>query len=204
MVFSWNHELLDQLDFAWNVQFLPRMQGITDEEYLWEPVDGCLSVRPVGDGTFRLDPNARTSPPPFTTIAWRIGHMTSVFGARASNHFGDASFDEGAVRWPGTAAGALEVLTGQYRLWHDGVESLGEEGLFEPSGPHEGPFAEFPGDPRAAYHAGVPAPCGGSRPSAGPVSRYGRQGHAHASQSSERVARTAIRAISGTSAPVAL
>ncbi len=144
MVFSWNHELLDQLDFAWNVQFLPRMQGISDEEYLWEPVDGCLSVRPVGDGTFRLDANARTSPSPFTMIAWRIGHMASVFGTRASNHFGDASYEEGAVRWPGTAAGALELLTGQYQLWHDGVESLGEEGLFEPSGPHEGPFAEFP------------------------------------------------------------
>jgi len=118
---SWNHELLDQLDFAWNVQFMPRMEDLTDAEYLWEPVDGCLTVRPAGDGTFRLDANVRASPPPFTTIAWRIGHMASVFGRRASNHFGDASFDEASVRWPGTASGALEILIGEYGRWHAGV-----------------------------------------------------------------------------------
>jgi len=144
MTLSWNHELLDQLDFAWNVQFMPRMEDLTDAEYLWEPVDGCLTVRPAGDGTFRLDANVRASPPPFTTIAWRIGHMASVFGRRASNHFGDASFDEASVRWPGTASGALEILIGEYGRWHAGVESLGEDRLLEPSGPHEGPFAESP------------------------------------------------------------
>lgn len=133
MVFSWNYELLDQLDFAWNVQFVPRMEGLTDEEYLWEPVDGCLTVRPAGDGTFRLDPRTQANPPPFTTIAWRIGHI-----------FGDASYDEESVRWPGTASGALAILEEQYRLWHDGVETLGEDRLLEPSGPHEGPFAEAP------------------------------------------------------------
>lgn len=144
MAFSWNHELLDQLDFAWNVQFMPRMEGLTDEEYLWEPVAGCLTVRPDGDGTFRLDANVKASPSPFTTIAWRIGHIASVFGERASNHFGDASYDEASVRWPGTAAGAMELLTEQYRLWHAGVESLGEDGLLRPSGPHEGEWAEHP------------------------------------------------------------
>ena len=144
MAFSWNHELLDQLDFAWNVQFMPRMEGLTDEEYLWEPVDGCLTMRPAEDGTFRLEPRTQANPPPFTTIAWRIGHMASVFGRRASNHFGDASYAEESVRWPGTAAGALAILDEQYRLWHAGVESLGEDGLVEPSGPHEGPFAEAP------------------------------------------------------------
>lgn len=144
MAFSWNKELLDQLDFAWDHQFLPRVEGLTDEEHLWEPVDGCLTVRPAGDGTFRLDDRTRVDPPPFTTIAWRIGHMTGVFGRRASNHFGDASFDELAVRWPGTAAGALQILTEQYRLWHAGVESLGEDGLLTPCGPHEGPFGKDP------------------------------------------------------------
>lgn len=144
MAFSWSHELLDQLDFAWNVQFMPRMEGLSDEEYRWEPVDGCLTVRPAADGSFRLDPRTQADPPPFTTIAWRIGHMASVFGRRASNHFGDGSYDEASVRWPGTAAGALEILTGEYGRWHAGVESLGEDRLLEPSGPHEGPFAESP------------------------------------------------------------
>jgi len=144
MAFSWSHELLDQLDFAWNVQFMPRMEGLTDEEYRWEPVAGCLTVQLAGDGTFRLDARGEVTPPPFTTIAWRIGHMASVFGERASNHFGDESWDDAAVRWPGTADGALAMLTEQYRLWHEGVESLGEDRLFEPSGPHEGPFAEAP------------------------------------------------------------
>jgi len=148
MAFSWNHELLDQLDFAWEHQFMPRMAGLSDEEHFWEPVDGCWSVRPADNGRFVMDApdGSHDGPdsPPFTTIAWRLAHIASVFGERASNHFGDGSYSEANVDWPATADAALAMVEQEYRRWRGGVEELGEDGLFRPSGPSEGPFSEAP------------------------------------------------------------
>jgi hypothetical protein len=143
---SWNAALLDQLTFAWDYQFLPRLEGLTTTEYRWEPVSGCWSVRPNLDGgawqqeIVYPDP----TPSPFTTIAWRIAHITTVFGQRASNHFGDGTFDLRTVPWTGEASDALVLMTAEYDRWCEGVRALGEDGLFRPCGPAEGPFADAP------------------------------------------------------------
>jgi hypothetical protein len=34
----------------WESQLRPRLAGLTDEEYYWEPVPGCWSIRPGGHG----------------------------------------------------------------------------------------------------------------------------------------------------------
>ena len=83
---AWNRELRDQLDFAWEHQFLPRMAGLTDEEYRWEPVEGCWSVRQGGDGAWTVDwARSEPPPPPFTTIAWRLIHIAiPIFGVHAA------------------------------------------------------------------------------------------------------------------------
>jgi len=144
MDLNWTKELTEQLDFHWHRQLMPRLEGLTDEEYLWEPVDGCWSVRPNGDG-FMLDwANPAPVPPPFTTIAWRISHIaTVVLEARAANHFGDG-FDLDAVRWPGTAQAGLDYLQESYALWHKGVSALDDEALARPCGPAEGPYHAHP------------------------------------------------------------
>jgi hypothetical protein len=36
-----NTELLEQLTWHWTNQLRPRLDGLTDEEYLWEPVRGA-------------------------------------------------------------------------------------------------------------------------------------------------------------------
>ncbi len=43
---DWNAELADQLGGHWHHQLRPRLAGLTDEEYLWEPVAGSWNVRP--------------------------------------------------------------------------------------------------------------------------------------------------------------
>jgi hypothetical protein len=145
MDLNWTKELTEQLDFHWRRQLVPRLEGLTDEEYLWEPVDGCWSVRPDGEGGFALDWSAEEPvPPPFTTIAWRIAHIGSVvLGARAANHFGDG-YDLAAERWPGTAAAGLDFLRDSYARWHEGVSALDEEALARPCGPAEGPYGDLP------------------------------------------------------------
>jgi hypothetical protein len=62
---SWTRELTEQLAWYWTTLFRPRLAGLTDEEYLWEPVTGCWTIRPTlarpcgpAEGPFRDLPMA--------------------------------------------------------------------------------------------------------------------------------------------------
>ncbi|GAA3424419.1 DinB family protein [Streptosporangium sandarakinum] len=152
---DWNDLLSDQLDWHWRHHLRPRLDGLTDEEYLWEPVAGCWSVRPrgagaasgtLGNGDFVIDfVRSEPSPPPVTTIAWRLAHIiVGVLGARAAAHFGGPAVEYPTFPYAGTAGEALRQLDEVYAAWADGVRELGAEGLSRPCGPAEGPFADHP------------------------------------------------------------
>jgi hypothetical protein len=85
---NWTRALIvDQLGFYWDAHLWPRLRGLTDEEYYWEPVEGAWSLRPGPDGRLVLDGTGRRppDPPPLTTIAWRVVHIAvGVFHCRAS------------------------------------------------------------------------------------------------------------------------
>ena len=152
---DWTGQLAEQLDLHWRAQLRPRLDGLTDEEYRWEPVAGCWNVRPrgtstapmaVGSGDFTIDfALPEPDPPPVTTIGWRIGHLVvGVLGARAAGHFGGPPVDYESHEYPGDAATALAQLDAAYAAWTAGARGLGEEGMHRPCGPAEGPYAEAP------------------------------------------------------------
>lgn len=144
---TWNPLLREQLTWHWTYQLRDRLAGLTDAEYLWEPVPGCWSVRPRGDdGIPAIDfAMPQPDPPPFTTIAWRLAHViVGVLAMRNASHFGRAPTDYGSFPYFPTAAGALAQLDEEYAAWTAGVEALGEDGLARPCGPAEGPFADVP------------------------------------------------------------
>ena len=154
MSVDWNSELAEQLDWHWREQLRPRFDGLTDEEYLWEPVPGMWSIRPrgtstaampVGGGPFTLDYDPKADPAPVTTIAWRLGHLlTGVFGMRVASHFGGPPVAYDSYDFPAAAADALARLDEVYAAWLAGVRGLGDEALARPCGPAEGPFAQYP------------------------------------------------------------
>ena len=45
-----NDLLLGQFTQHWCSQARPRLEGLSDAEYLWEPVAGAWNVRPRGTG----------------------------------------------------------------------------------------------------------------------------------------------------------
>ena len=142
---DWHAELSEQLDWHWRHHVRRRLDGLTDDEYLWEPVPGCWTIHPAGDGTFTYDhADLEPQPAPFTTIAWRLAHLVEVLGERSSNHFGDGSFNIRTVPWTGTAEGGITLLDQAYADWQAGVQGLGPQGLARPCGPAEGPFADTP------------------------------------------------------------
>ena len=147
--------LRDQFTWHWRHQLRERLQGMTDEEYLWEPVDDCWSVRPRGTSTAPIAAGAGdlqiefAFPPPdrapVTTIAWRLGHvLVGVLAMRSASHFGRTAVDYDSFEYAGTAQRALEQLDEEVDTWLRGVESLGEDGLSRSCGEAEGPFAEDP------------------------------------------------------------
>lgn len=146
MAIDWCGELAEQMDFYWQHLFRPRLDGLTDDEFFWEPVDGCWSVRRNASG--RWAPDGSWPPPtpaPVTTIAWRMAHIGGgVLGIRASNQFGDGSFTEATADWPASAAEGVAFVERAYRAWIDGVRALREEGLTRPCGSSEGPYARRP------------------------------------------------------------
>ncbi|WP_157987565.1 DinB family protein [Jiangella endophytica] len=149
---TWSTDLLDQLEFYWTVHFRPRLAGLTDDEYRWEPVDGAWSLRPVGEGGALDLESVQPEPPlpPVTTIAWRAMHVgRDVLGKRARAFFDPAAADADmydARHWPeplpATAEGALTLLDEAYELWRSGVAALDDEAMLRPLGPRGGPYAE--------------------------------------------------------------
>ena len=140
----WGPLLADQVGWLWTAQVRPRLEGLADEEYLWEPVAGCWNVRPRGQGAamemgggpvvidFALP---EPDPPPVTTIAWRIGHLlVGIFGARNARYFGGPPADYATYDYPGTAAEALRRLDEGADRWLGGVRSLDYAALRRPCG----------------------------------------------------------------------
>ena len=67
---------------------LAYVADLSDEEYLWEPVPGCWSVRPDGDGGFRAEWELTPLEEPIGAIAGQyaessyiglIGHLTNEY-----------------------------------------------------------------------------------------------------------------------------
>ncbi|MFF9623014.1 DinB family protein [Streptomyces griseosporeus] len=141
--------LLEQYDFALE-RLTARLTGpvmdsgdgsdtkvgpLTDEEYLWEPVTGCWSVRRRTDG-----PGARATflagagdwgrdaasyphpwPPPFTTLAWRLSHLTEMLVLRADHTAGTRTLTRDDHPVSGTAAEAIEAFDAAAGAWRDAL-----------------------------------------------------------------------------------
>lgn len=153
MTTTWRDLLLGQLDFYWQAHLWPRLRGLTDQEYLWEPVEGAWSLRQNEDGVVRIEAVVPEPPvPPVTTIAWRIVHVgRDVLGKRARAFFGGSDAPAAADmyddrHWPEplplTASGGLELLQQGYTRWRTGVAGLDDDRLLRPLGPRGGPFAD--------------------------------------------------------------
>jgi hypothetical protein len=149
---DWNAEVVDQLESHWRDRLRPRLDGLTDDEYFWQPVPDCWTISrrgqssaPIsfGTGEFTWDyaepPHERE---PVTTIAWRLAHLIVVLASGNGKRFGRPAASESTFCYAGTAKEAMRQLDEQYEIRVDGVRSLGTAGLAQPQG-----------DPPAFAHA---------------------------------------------------
>ncbi|MFE0171154.1 DinB family protein [Streptomyces sp. NPDC059002] len=152
--FDWNRTLREQWEFHWNHQIRARLTGLTDDEYFWSPVPASWSVRPrgtstaplqVGAGDFTIDyAFPEPVPAPFTTIAWRLGHVVAgVLAMRNATHFGAPAASYETWEYAGSAATALDQLEAQLAIWLAGVSGLDKAALRVPVGAKE-PYPDTP------------------------------------------------------------
>ncbi|MGW3213999.1 DinB family protein [Streptomyces parvus] len=131
-----SEQLADQLDWYWHKNLRPRLDGLTDEEYFWEPVPDCWSIRPrgtsaapisAGSGEWTMDsapPDLVPTPAPVTTIAWRLAHIiVSRLGYRVGWYFGGQDVDSRTFAYAGTADEALQQFDEMYGRWNTGSAS---------------------------------------------------------------------------------
>ncbi len=151
---GWNGEVVDQVESHWRHRLRPRLDGLTDDEYFWQPVPGCWTVsrrgtssapKSFGGGEFTWDYGGPHEAEPVTTIAWRLAHLTVCLGETNGIHFGGPSADIATFDYAGTAKEALRQLDDAYGNWVEGVRGLGDAGLARPQGPTAPPeFADAP------------------------------------------------------------
>ncbi|MBB4932263.1 hypothetical protein F4561_003083 [Lipingzhangella halophila] len=131
--------ITDQLTAYCDNELWPGLVGLSDEEYLWEPVVGCWSLRPAPDGTHTVDwALPPPDPPPVTTIAWRLAFVVTNLATRAHHHFDAAPFSPDTHDWPATASGGVALLRETVRDWCRCVRGLDPSELSRAAGPSEG------------------------------------------------------------------
>jgi hypothetical protein len=147
-----SQDLLDLSDFAWQ-RLRSRVEGLTDEEYLWEPFDGCWSIRKTETGYVADGTPIPPEPAPFTTLAWRITHIVDILQEdRTATWFGhQPAAEDGQPPVPASATDALAALDHAYAVWRGRLAALSPEDLARPMGEVAGPYAEHAGSSFALH-----------------------------------------------------
>jgi len=148
-------ELVDLSNHVWQ-RLRARLEGLTDDEYLWEPTPGCWTIRPRDDGTWTADwPLPRPEPEPFTTLAWRLWHVIDMYGEDRAPKWLDVppqgdpiGFDGPDREPPATATDALARLELAHDRWDAHLSLTDDERLSQLVGPVGGEYADRT---RAAY-----------------------------------------------------
>jgi hypothetical protein len=138
--------LLDLSDFAWQ-RLRGRVAGLSDEEYFWEPFEGCWTVRKTDAGFAADSAWIPPEPAPFTTLAWRITHIVDILQedrtATWLRH--QPAAGDGQPPVPASAAEALSALDHAYDVWRRRLAALSQEDLDRPLGEIAGPWADHDG-----------------------------------------------------------
>ncbi|MFG2874671.1 DinB family protein [Streptomyces sp. NPDC048337] len=152
--------LLQQFDFA-RERLTARMTGpvmdsgdgtdtavggaMTDEEYFWEPVPDCWSVRrraegpgpratllagaPAGDWGRDTASYPHPWPPPVTTIAWRLSHLSEMLSLRAEHTAGGHALTRDDYPISGDAAGAVAAFEAAATAWRKALSGVDDTAL---------------------------------------------------------------------------
>lgn len=110
-----------------------RAQGLTDDEFWWEPAAGCWTVRRRRDGRWAADyAEPDPDPSPMTTIAWRLVHVAESKVMYHEYAFGAAQLTFPDIDSAHTPEAALDQLDEGHRLLAGDLQALSAGELEQP------------------------------------------------------------------------
>ena len=118
-----------------------RLEGLSDAEYLWEPVDDCWTVHPDPAAPDRWTYPYEFDPPPptpFTTLAWRLVHITAGNVIYWEHAFGPGERNFPDLPVPSTAADAIKAWRDSRQPVTAWLENTDDLALAEPRPSHLG------------------------------------------------------------------
>jgi hypothetical protein len=119
--------LLAQLDMSLALA-LERLQGVTDEEFLWAPSVGAATVARGDDG--RLGPVPVPDGDPRTrTIALLAGHLGEMALMRADYTNGDHRLTRDDITWPDRGSAGIEFVRDGWGRWRGAIADLDDAEL---------------------------------------------------------------------------
>ena len=113
-------------------EFRSVLEGLTDDEYFWQPVPGCPTVHRQDDGTFRADSEFPIRAA--ASVGARVCWAAQLILVDSSQHYGDKSVTHADVATvPGTASKAAEALENALGAWIRAVSASEPSRLSEHS-----------------------------------------------------------------------
>lgn len=108
-----------------------RVDGLTDDEFFWEPVAGCWTVRRRDDGRWAVDypEPPHPDPAPFTTIGWRLVHVAECKLMYHEYAFGPATLTFPDIDSAHTAAAAIAQLEAGHAMLLKDLADLDDASL---------------------------------------------------------------------------
>ena len=108
-----------------------RVERLTDDEFFWEPVPGCWTVRQDEQGHWAADypEPPHPDPPPFTTIGWRLVHVAESKLMYHEYAFGPAKLTFPDINSAHTANYAIAQLERGHALLRGDLSQLDDAGL---------------------------------------------------------------------------
>jgi hypothetical protein len=120
-----------QWDYITEVTFA-RLEGLTDDEYLWEPVPSAWTIRPGRNGKNVADtevwaPDSESEPP--RTLAWSITHLGNGALMRADYLTGSHSLTSDDLIYPLRADEGIELMRRGLEAWRSGLVQMSDADL---------------------------------------------------------------------------
>ncbi|MEZ3178307.1 DinB family protein [Streptomyces pimonensis] len=113
-----------QFDLTWSL-FEYHLERLEPDDFLWEPVGNCWTVRRAGDGTWVPDfAESEPDPVPVPTIGWLSWHIGWWWSVTIDHARGREPRQRDDITWPGAGEPTVEWLRGLRADWLEALDRL--------------------------------------------------------------------------------
>ncbi|MFE6197280.1 DinB family protein [Streptomyces sp. NPDC057838] len=121
--------LREQFELTWSL-FEYHLERLDPEDFLWEPVPHCWTLRRAADGSWVPDwADTEPDPVPVPTIAWVSWHIGWWWSVTLDHARGRPPRDRADIAWPGAGSATVTWLRDLRTAWLSVLDGLADADL---------------------------------------------------------------------------